>query len=171
MFRSLRSGNLRIWLACMLISNLGTWMQRTAQDWIVLAELTDYDAAALGVTMALQFGPQLVLLPITGLLADRLDRRHLLMITQALMGALGLGLGLMVVFGVAELWHVYAFALGLGIVAAFDAPVRQAFVSQLVSERDLINAVGLNSLSFHSARLVGPALAGILIAIVGTGWV
>ena len=171
MFRSLGVFNYRLWFAGALVSNIGTWMQRTAQDWIVLTELTDHDAAALGVTMALQFGPQLVLMPITGLIADRFDRRRLLMLTQLLLGMLGLGLGLIVVLGVAELWHVYLFALGLGVVAAIDAPARQAFVSELVAEKDLTNAVGLNSLSFHSARLVGPAVAGILVALIGAGWV
>lgn len=171
MFRSLAVFNYRLWFIGALVSNIGTWMQRTAQDWIVLTELTDHDAAALGVTMALQFGPQLLLMPVSGLIADRFDRRKLLMATQLAMALLGLGLGLIVVFGVAELWHVYAFALALGVAAAFDAPARQAFVSELVAEKDLTNAVGLNSLSFHSARLVGPAIAGILVAIIGAGWV
>lgn len=171
MFRSLGTFNYRIWFAGALVSNIGTWMQRTAQDWIVLTDLTDHDAAALGVTMALQFAPALLLMPVTGLIADRFDRRRLLMITQLLMGILGLGLGLMVVFDVAQLWHVYGFAFALGVVSAVDAPARQAFVSELVAEKDLTNAVGLNSLSFHSARLVGPALAGVLVAVIGAGWV
>ncbi|PWB97941.1 MFS transporter [Salinibacterium hongtaonis] len=171
MFRSLSIYNYRLWFAGALVSNIGTWMQRTAQDWIVLTDLTDHDAAALGVTMALQFGPALVLTPITGLIADRVDKRRMLMLTQVLLGVLGLGLGLIVVLGVAQLWQVYAFALALGVVSAFDAPSRQAFVSELVGEKDLTNAVGLNSLSFHSARLVGPAVAGILVALIGAGWV
>lgn len=171
MFRSFGIFNYRLWFIGAVVSNVGTWMQRTAQDWIVLTELTDHDAAALGVTVALQFAPQLLLLPITGLVADRFNRRHVLMATQLTMGALGLGLGLLVVTGTAELWHVYAFAAALGVVAAFDSPVRQSFVSELVSEKDLVNAVGLNSLSFHSARLVGPAIAGILVVIIGSGWV
>lgn len=171
MFRSLGVFNYRIWFIGALVSNIGTWMQRTAQDWIVLTELTDHDAVALGTVIALQFAPQLLLVPVTGLIADRIDRRRLLMLTQLLLGMLGLGLGLIVVFGVAELWHVYAFALALGVVAAVEAPARQSFVSELVAEKDLTNAVGLNSLSFHSARLVGPALAGLLVALVGAGWV
>ncbi|MCU1545223.1 MAG: transporter [Homoserinimonas sp.] len=171
MFRSLRGFNYRLWFAGALVSNIGAWMQRTAQDWIVLTELTDHDAAALGITMALQFGPQLVLSPYAGLLADRFNRRRLLMMTQLSMALLGLGLGLIVVLGVAELWQVYAFALALGVASAIDAPARQAFVSELVTDKDLPNAVALNSLSFHSARLVGPAVAGILVAIVGAGWV
>jgi MFS family permease len=169
MFRSLSTLNYRLWFAGALVSNVGTWMQRTAQDWIVLTELTNDDAVAVGITMALQFAPQLLLLPISGLIADRFAKRHVLMLTNSLMAALGLGLGLMTVFGAVELWHVYLFALGLGIVSALDAPARQAFVSELVSEKSLPNAVALNSASFNAARLVGPAAAGLLTAAVGAG--
>ncbi len=170
-FRSLRVHNYLLWFVGALTSNIGTWMQRTAQDWIVLTELTDNDAAAVGITMALQFGPQLVLMPWTGLIADRVNVRRLLMVTQAIMGLLALGLGVIVVTGIAQLWHVYLFALLLGIVATFDAPVRQTFVAELVEKKDLTNAVSLNSVSFHTARLIGPAVAGILTAVVGAGWV
>lgn len=170
-FRSLRVHNYLLWFVGALTSNIGTWMQRTAQDWIVLTELTDNDAAAVGITMALQFGPQLLLMPWTGLIADRVNVRRLLMVTQAAMGFLALGLGVIVVTGIAELWHVYLFALLLGIVATFDAPVRQTFVAELVEKKDLTNAVSLNSVSFHTARLIGPAVAGILTAVVGAGWV
>ena len=171
MFRSLSGRNYRIWFAGALVSNVGTWMQRTAQDWIVLTVLTHDNAIAVGVTMALQFGPQLVLLPWTGLVADRFDRRRTLMVTQALMALLGLGLGVLVVMNAATLWSVYAFALGLGVVAAFDTPVRQAFVSDVVTGEHVANAVSLNSASFNAARLVGPAVAGVLIAAIGSGWV
>ena len=171
MFRSLSSVNYRIWFAGALVSNVGTWMQRTAQDWIVLTELTDHDAAAVGIVMALQLGPQLLLVPWSGLIADRLDRRRTLMVTQASMGILGLGLGLIVVTGVAQLWHVYLFALLLGIASAIDAPVRQTFVSELVGGSNLSNAVALNSASFNAARMIGPAVAGILVAVIGAGWV
>jgi MFS family permease len=171
MFRSLSGINYRLWFAGALVSNIGTWMQRTAQDWIVLTVLTRNDAVAVGITMALQLGPQLLLVPWSGLIADRFDRRRLLMLTQAVMAALGAALGVMVLLGVAELWHVYAFALALGVVSAIDAPARQAFVSELVSERDLPNAVALNSASFNAARLVGPAAAGVLTVAVGAGWV
>ena len=146
-------------------------MQRTAQDWIVLTQLTHNNAAAVGFVMALQFGPQLLLLPVTGWAADRLDRRKLLMATQGAMGTLGLGLGILTVTGVVQLWHVYVFALLLGCVAAFDAPARQTFVSELVSGPNLSNAVALNSASFNAARLIGPAVAGLLVAVVGAGWV
>ncbi|MDM0079327.1 MFS transporter [Variovorax sp. J31P179] len=168
-FRSLRNRNYRLWAAGALVSNVGTWMQRTAQDWLVLTHLTNHNATAVGTVMALQFGPQLVLLPFTGLAADRLNRRKLLMATQAAMGLLALGLGLLTVSGLAQLWHVYVFALLLGCVAAFDAPARQTFVAELVSETELSNAVALNSTSFNAARMVGPAVAGLVIAATGPG--
>jgi len=170
-FRSLKNRNFRIWAGGAIISNIGTWMQRTAQDWIVLTELTDHKAAAVGVVMALQFGPQLLFLPLTGFAADHFDRRKLLFATQAGMGTMALGLGVLTVTGLVQLWHVYVFAFLLGSIAAFDAPARQTFVSELVGEADLPNAVGLNSTSFNAARMIGPAIAGALIAGIGTGWV
>ncbi|MDR6972520.1 MFS transporter [Leifsonia shinshuensis] len=171
MFRSLAGVNYRIWAAGAIVSNVGTWMQRTAQDWIVLTQLTHNNASAVGFVMALQFGPQLLLLPVTGWAADHLDRRKLLMATQGAMGLLGLGLGILTVTGMVQLWHVYLFALLLGVVAAFDAPARQTFVSELVAGPNLSNAVALNSASFNAARLIGPAVAGLLTAAVGAGWV
>ena len=170
-FRSLRSYNYRVWVAGALVSNIGTWMQRTAQDWLVLTELTDKNATAVGIVMSLQFGPSLLLLPLTGYVADRYDRRKVLLATQTAQGLLALGLGLMTLTGLVQLWHVYLFALLLGCVTAFDAPARQTFVSELVGEEDLTNAVALNSTSFNAARMVGPAVAGVLIASAGTGWV
>ena len=124
-FRSLRNPNYRIWAGGALVSNVGTWMQRTAQDWLVLSELTQHKASAVGIVMALQFGPQLLLLPLTGMAADLLDRRKLLLFTQAAMGLLALGLGLLCISGLVQLWHVYVFAFLLGCVTAFDSPVRQ----------------------------------------------
>ena len=170
-FRSLRSFNYRAWAGGALVSNVGTWMQRTAQDWLVLTQLTHDNAAAVGVVMALQFGPQALLLPLIGFAADHFDRRKLLLVTQAAMGALALGLGILTVAGIVRLWHVYTFALLLGCVAAFDSPARHTFVSELVGEADLSNAVALNSTSFNVARTIGPAMAGVLIAIAGSGWV
>jgi MFS family permease len=170
-FRSLRVFNYRAWAIGALVSNVGTWMQRIAQDWLVLTVLTHNNATAVGVVMALQFGPQVLLLPLTGYAADHLDRRKLLFATQATMGALALGLGLLTITGIVQLWHVYVFAFLLGCAAAFDAPARQTFVSELVTEDDLSNAVGLNSTSFNAARMIGPAVAGVLIAAVGSGWV
>ncbi|MBV8209026.1 MAG: MFS transporter [Burkholderiaceae bacterium] len=170
-FRSLRHYNYRLWALGALISNIGTWMQRTAQDWIVLTQLTHESATAVGIVMSLQFGPQLLLLPFTGLAADRMNRRKLLLVTQASMGALALALGLLTLAGVVSLWHVYLLAFLLGCVTAFDAPARQTFVGELVGEEDLANAVALNSTSFHSARMIGPAIAGVLLGAVGSGWV
>jgi MFS family permease len=170
-FRSLSVRNYRTWAAGAIVSNVGTWMQRTAQDWIVLVELTRHNATAVGIVTGLQFGPQLLLLPITGLAADHFDRRKLLFVTQACMGTLALALGLLTIFHLVQLWHVYIFAFLLGCAAAFDAPARQTFVAELVSETHLSNAVALNSTSFNAARMIGPAIAGLLIAAVGTGWV
>jgi MFS family permease len=170
-FRSLRVFNYRVWAAGAIVSNIGTWMQRTAQDWLVLTELTNHSATAVGVVLALQFGPLVLLLPLTGLAADRFDRRKLLIATQAALGLLALGLGLLTVTGIVQLWQVYVFALLLGCVTAFDSAARQTFVSDLVTGPDLSNAVALNSTSFNMARLVGPAVAGVLIGTVGTGWV
>lgn len=169
MFRSLALFNYRLWFAGALVSNIGTWMQRTAQDWIVLTQLTDNDAIAVGITSALQLGPQLFLVGASGVIADRFDRRKVLLITQIVMGALAVGLGLILLLGVAQLWMVYLFALGLGITSAIDTPARQAFVSELVPERNLPNAVSLNSASFNGARLIGPAVSGLLTAAVGAG--
>jgi MFS family permease len=170
-FRSLEGYNYRVWAAGALVSNVGSWMQRTAQDWIVLTELTDRNATAVGIVMGLQFGPQILLLPLTGFVADHLDRRKVLFCTQAAMGLLALGLGLLVVTGLVQLWHVYVFAFLLGCAAAFDSPARQTFVAELVEERFLPNAVALNSTSFNAARMIGPAIAGGLIAGFDSGWV
>jgi MFS family permease len=170
-FRSLRNPNYRIWAAGALVSNIGTWMQRTAQDWLVLTELTDRSATSMGIVMGLQFGPQLLMLPLTGYAADHFNRRRLIFCTQIAMGLLALGLGLLTVTGLVRLWHVYIFAFLLGCAAAFDAPARQTFVAELVEDRDLPNAVGLNSTSFNAARMLGPAFAGLLISAIGSGWV
>jgi MFS family permease len=169
-FRSLKNPNYRLWAAGALVSNVGTWMQRTAQDWLVLTRLTHHSASAVGVVMALQFGPQFLFLPWTGYAADHFNQRKLLVATQAVMGVLALILGLLTIAGVVQLWQVYLFAFLFGTAAAFDAPVRQTFVSELVGEADLGNAIALNSTSFNAARMVGPAIAGLLIAAVGTGW-
>ncbi len=169
-FRSLISFNFRLWTAGALISNIGTWMQRVAQDWLVLTQLTHHDASALGIVMGLQFAPQLLLLPWTGSAADRLNQRKLLMLTQATMGVLALVLGVLTIAGVIQLWHVYVLAFLSGSAAALDAPVRQTFVAEMVGDADLPNAVALNSTSLNAAQMIGPAVAGLLIAGVGIGW-
>ena len=160
-----------MWACGAIASNIGTWMQRTAQDWIVLTQLTHNNATSVGIVMALQFGPQILLLPLTGYAADHFDRRKLLLATQGSMGMLALVLGVITVLGLVQLWHVYLFALLLGCVTAFDSPARQTFVAELVSDADLSNAVALNSTSFNAGRMIGPAVAGVMIGAVGTGWV
>jgi len=169
-FRALRSFNFRLWTAGALVSNIGTWMQRIAQDWLVLTQLTHHDASALGIVIGLQFAPLLLLLPWTGSAADRLDQRKLLMATQAAMGILALILGVLTITGIVQLWHVYVLAFLSGSALALDAPVRQTFVAEMVGDDDLPNAVALNSMSVNSAQMIGPAVAGLLIAGVGLGW-
>ncbi|MDE1164808.1 MAG: MFS transporter [Pseudomonas sp.] len=170
-FRSLNNYNYKLWAIGALVSNIGTWMQRTAQDWLVLTELTHRNATAVGIVMALQFGPMLLLLPLTGMAADHLDRRKLLFATQGIMATLALGLGLITALGLAQLWIVYVFAFLLGCTTAFDAPARQTFVAELVGDEDLSNAVALNSASFNAARMIGPAVAGVLISVMSSGGV
>jgi MFS family permease len=145
-------------------------MQRVAQDWLVLTQLTHHDASALGIVMGLQFAPQLLFLPWTGLAADRLNQRKLLMLTQATMGVFALALGVLTIAGAIRLWHVYVLAFLSGSGAALDAPVRQTFVAEMVGDADLPNAVALNSTSFSASQMIGPAVAGLLIAKVGIGW-
>ena len=169
-FRALENFNFRLWTAGSLISNIGTWMQRVAQDWIVLTQLTRHDATALGIVTGLQFAPQLLLLPWSGLAADRFNQRKLLMLTQASMGVLASALGILTIFGYVRLWHVYVFAFVFGAAAALDAPVRQTFVGELVGDDHLPNAVALNSTSFFAGQMIGPAVAGLCIAKIGTGW-
>ena len=145
-------------------------MQRVAQDWLVLTQLTHHDASALGIAVGLRFAPQLLLLPWTELAADRLNQRKPLMFTQATMGVLAVALGVLTLLGIIRLWHVYLFAFLSGSAAALDAPVRQTFVAEMVGDGDLPNAVALNSTSFNAAQMIGPAVAGLLISRVGIGW-
>lgn len=170
-FRSLKGYNFKLWAGAALVSNVGTWMQRSAQDWLVLTHLTNNNATAVGIVTGLQFGPQVFLLPLTGFVADTFDRRKILYFTQGGLGVLGIILGLLTITGLVQLWHVYVCAFLLGCVTAFDIPSRQTFVAEMVGEEDLANAVALNSMSFHSARMLGPAVAGVMIATIGTGWV
>lgn len=170
-FGSLQYHNYRLWFSGALVSNVGTWMQRVAQDWLVLTVLSHDSGVAVGVITALQFAPILLLSAWAGLLADRVPRRALMFGTQAAQGLLAVGLGILVLGGHVQLWHVAIFATLLGCVSAIDAPVRQIFVAELVPMEKLSNAVGLNSASFHASRMIGPGLAGLLIAAVGTGWV
>ena len=167
-FRALHNPNYRLYLAGSVVSNTGTWMMRVAQDWLVLQPLHG-GSAAVGITTGLQFLPILLLTPYAGVVADRLPKRRLLQVTQATMGLASVVSGAVAVSGHSALWIVYLCALGLGVGAAFDAPARQSFVSEMVEVEDLTNAVGLNSASFNVARLMGPAAAGLLIAALGSG--
>jgi MFS family permease len=168
-FHSLRVRNYRLWATGAIVSNTGTWMQRVAQDWLVLTQLTDNSGVAVGITTGLQFAPMLLLAPLAGAAADRFNRRRVLLATQTTSGLLALVLGALVMTGTAELWHVYVLAGLLGVAAAIDAPARQTFVAEMVANEDLPNAVGLNSASFHAGRLLGPGVAGLLIHWFGTG--
>jgi MFS family permease len=167
-FQALRIRNYRLYATGGVVSNVGTWMQRVAQDWLVL-QLSGHSGVALGITTGLQFLPMLLLAPFAGTLADRYSKRKILIATQAFMATVGAILGLLDITGVVQVWHVYVLALLLGVGAACDAPARQSFVIEMVGRDDLPNAVGLNSASFNLGRVIGPALAGVLIVLIGTG--
>ena len=168
MFRSLRVRNYRLYAAGQLVSLTGTWMQRVAQDWLVL-ELTN-SGTTLGIVTALQFLPSLLFGLWGGVLADRYDKRKLLLATQTGLALVALILGVLDVTGIVQYWQVLVLALALGLVSAIDSPVRQSFVVEMVGPQDLTNAVGLNSTIFNSARILGPAVAGVMITAIGTGW-
>jgi MFS family permease len=166
MFSSLRVRNYRLFAAGQAVSNTGTWMQRVAQDWLVL-ELSHGSGSALGIAAGLQFLPML-LSPWGGAFADRYPKRRLLLITQSLMGGLALILGTLAITGTVRLWHVYLLALALGLITVVDNPTRQTFVTEMVGQRDMSNAIALNSAIFNLARIAGPAVAGVVISLVGT---
>jgi MFS family permease len=173
-FQSLSVRNYRLYWLGGLVSNTGTWMQRVAQDWLVL-QLT-HSGAALGVTTGLQFLPFLLVTPFGGLIADRFHKRRVLMFTQTALGVTAGLLGLLALTGLVSTWHVFALAFVFGVATAFDTPTRQSFAVEMVGPDILPNAVGLNSASFNVGRVVGPAVAGLLIAALGsgvsaTGWV
>ncbi|MFE6390323.1 MFS transporter, partial [Nocardiopsis dassonvillei] len=168
MFRSLANRNYRLYALGQLLSNPGTWMQRIAQDWLVL-QLSGGSGIALGMTTALQFLPLLLFGLWGGALVDRLDKRRLLVCTQAAMGVLAVGLGILATAGAAQVWHVYLFAFVLGMITVLDNPGRQAFVPEMVEREHLSNAIALNSASFQLGRVTGPAVAGLLIAVIGSG--
>ncbi len=167
-FGSLRVRNYRLYFIGQVVSVSGSWMQRVAQSWLVL-HLTG-SGVALGTVSALQFLPILVLGAWGGVMADRIDKRRLLMLTQAGMGLLAMVLGAVTLAGLVQLWMVYLLALLLGLITAMDNPARQSFVMEMVGRGQVTNAVSLNSAVFTAARVVGPAIAGVLIALVGTGW-
>ncbi|MFI9247026.1 MFS transporter [Streptomyces sp. NPDC053086] len=168
MFSSLRIRNYRLFFMGQVVSNTGTWMQRIAQDWLVLS-LTG-SSAAVGITTALQFLPMLLFGLYGGVLVDRLPKRPALLVTQSSMAVTGLALAALTLTGHVQVWHVYVAAFAVGLATVVDNPARQSFVSEMVGPDQLQNAVSLNSANFQSARLVGPAVAGLMITGVGTGW-
>ncbi|MFE4965212.1 MFS transporter [Streptomyces sp. NPDC056660] len=168
MFGSLKVRNYRLFFAGQVVSNIGTWMQRIAQDWLVLS-LTG-SATAVGVTTALQFLPMLLFGLYGGVLVDRLNKRRALFVTQTSMALTGIALALLTLSGHVHVWHVYLAAFVVGLATVVDNPARQSFVSEMVGPDQLQNAVSLNSANFQSARLVGPAVAGLMITGVGTGY-
>ncbi len=166
-FRSLSNRNYRLFMVGQLVSLSGTWMQSIAQAWLVL-RLTG-SGTALGLVVALQFLPVLLFGPFGGVIADRFPKRRLLVLTQSIALTQAATLGVLVVTGTVELWMVYAMAALFGIVTAVDNPARQTFVLEMVGPANLTNAITLNSVVVNAARIVGPAIAGVLIAVVGIG--
>ncbi|WP_328618581.1 MFS transporter [Amycolatopsis sp. NBC_00355] len=169
MFASLRVRNYRLFFTGQVISNIGTWMQRIAQDWLVFT-LSGNNPIALGVAVALQFTPTLFLSLWAGVLADRVDKRRLLTWIQAAACSQAVVLGVLDLTGLVALWQVYVLCFTLGITAALEVPTRQSFVAEMVGRDQIANAVALNSSIFNMARIVGPAIAGFAITWIGTGW-
>jgi len=167
-WRSFRHRNYQILFPANTVSNIGSWAQRIAQDWLVL-ELTNNNGTYLGLVTAVQFAPVLFFSLHGGKLADRFNKRKVLVLTNIIGGAASLGLGILVMTDLIALWHVFVLAAVLGISTAIDAPVRQAFTTEVVGQSDLPNAVSLNSANFNAGRLIGPAISGGLIAAFGTG--
>jgi MFS family permease len=167
-WRSFRHRNYQILFPANTVSNIGSWAQRIAQDWLVL-ELTNNNGTYLGLVTAVQFAPVLFFSLHGGKLADRFNKRKVLVLTNIMGGAASLGLGILVMTDLIALWHVFVLAAVLGISTAIDAPVRQAFTTEVVGQSDLPNAVSLNSANFNAGRLIGPAISGGLIAAFGTG--
>jgi MFS family permease len=166
-FSSLRIRNYRLYFVAQLISVSGTWMQTVAQAWLVL-HLTG-SGFDLGIVVGLQFLPMLLFGPFGGLVADRVNKRHLLYFTQAAGGLLALVLGVLVVSHQVQLWQVYLLASLLGVVNVFDNPTRQTFVMEMVGRDDLPNAVSLNTVVMNASRVVGPAIGGVIITLFGLG--
>lgn len=167
-WRSFRHRNYRILFPANAASNIGTWAQRVAQDWLIL-QLTNNSGTYLGLVTAVQFAPVLFFSLQGGALADRVNKRKLLIATNVVGALSSLGLGLLVLAGHVQIWQVFFFAATLGISSAVDAPIRQSFTSEIVGHSDIANAVSLNSANFNAGRLVGPALSGFLIARFDTG--
>jgi MFS family permease len=167
-FRSLRYRNARLFFVGMLVSNIGTWMQFTAVA--ILVDRITGRTTAIGVLTALQFLPMLLLGAYGGAIADQRDRRRLSIITQSGLAAQAVALAVLDLTGTISLGIIYALTLVLGIVSAFDNPARRGFVTELVPREDVANAISLNTATMTSSRIFGPAVAGLLIGPLGTGW-
>ncbi len=167
-FDSLRVFNYRLYVISQIIANTSGWMQKIATDWLV-NELT-HNVALVGVTVFLQFAPVLVFGVWGGVIADRVDKRRLMMTTQAVTVLLCASLGVVTLLGIVTVWEVWATAFLLGLVAVVEGPARSAFVNEMVGHRRLRNAISLNASIFHLGGLLGPAISGVLIALVGSGW-
>ena len=167
-FTSLRVRNYRLFAGGQVVSLTGTWMQRVTQDWLVL-QLSHNSGTAIGIATGLQFLPMLLFSMVGGMIADRYPKRRILLLTQAASGVTALTLGVLDIAGLVTLWQVYLLAFTLGLASSVDTPTRQAFVSELVGQEQLTNAIGLNSATFNTARIIGPAVAGVLIGTIGTG--
>ena len=164
-FAAVRHRNFRLYWLGQIVSLVGTWMQSVSQPWLVL--LLGGSPIQLGAVLALQFAPSLALAPLGGVIADRVDKRRLLLLTQSVAALQAVALFVLTVTGVVQIWHIMLLALALGFVNALDMPVRQSFAAELVPRNDLMNAITLNSASFNLARVIGPAVAGITLALYG----
>jgi MFS family permease len=167
-FSSLRVPNFRLFSISNILAMSGTWMQRIAQDWLVLT--LSHSVTAVGITVAAQFTPMLVFGLYGGLIVDRYSKRMLLMLTQGVTGVLAVLLAVLALTGTIQVWHVWAIAFVVGLVTVVDNPTRQVFVNELVGPRHLRNAISINSSVFQLGGLIGPAVAGILLEAVGAGW-
>jgi MFS family permease len=166
--RALRSRHYRLFVAGQLISLVGTWMQMVAQSWLIY-RLTG-SAALLGLLGFAGQIPVFVLAPLGGVIADHVNRHRVLVTTQSIMMALAAALAALTLSGNVRVWHLFVLASLLGIANAFDIPARQAFVIEMVEREDLMNAIALNSSMVNGARVIGPAIAGVVVAAVGEGW-
>src|SRR5579871_2060304 len=164
-FASLRVRNYRLFFAGQIVSVSGTWMQAVAQGWLVLR--LSHSGTDLGLITAARFLPTMIFSPWGGVVADRLDKRRILYVTQLVAGLLALVLAGLIAWHAIELWMVAAIAGALGVVNVFDTPARQSFIAELVPDSELGNAITLNSVTINIARVIGPAIAGALIATVG----
>lgn len=167
-FSALRLHNYRLYVLAQFIANTAGWMQRIAVDWLVL-EITG-SVALVGLTIALQFLPTLLLGAWAGVIADRFPKRTVLLFCQSLVGVLSLALAIVALSGDAQLWAVYALVLGIGVLQVIDSPARSVFVNELVGPRHIRNAISVNASTFHLGALLGPAISGVLIVAIGSGW-